>query len=95
MSATLEESLATGEHAHAHVYIHFGKDFRAKGRGALDPFVFEGIHPHVVPNKANGGNWLTIECSSTDNNTNWGANGQAPQADWKFGSCYVNCACNN
>lgn len=36
-----------------------------------------------------------LECSSTDNNSNWGANGEVPDANWVFGSCYVNCACNN
>jgi len=46
------------------------------------------------PNKANGGTWETIECSSTDNNTNWGANGLAPNADWSHAACHVNCACN-
>ena len=42
-----------------------------------------------------GGNWEEIECSSTDNNTNWGANGGTPNGDWVFETCYVNCACNN
>lgn len=47
------------------------------------------------PNKANGGTWMSIECSSTDNNTNWGANGQVPDANFTHQACYVNCACNN
>ena len=51
-SVTLEESLETGEHAHAHVYIHMTQDFRRKG--ALSEFEFEGIKPHVEPNKASG-----------------------------------------
>ncbi|MCA9699513.1 MAG: DUF4215 domain-containing protein, partial [Myxococcales bacterium] len=46
------------------------------------------------PNKSNGGNWVTVECSSTDNNTNWGANNGAPDAAFKHSACYVNCACN-
>ncbi len=46
------------------------------------------------PGKANGGTWMSIECSSTDNNTNWGANGQAPDASFTHPSCFVNCACN-
>ena len=56
-SATLEESLQTGDHVHAHVYLHLGKAFHRKGRTALDPFVFEGIKPHIEVNKANGGAW--------------------------------------
>jgi len=40
-------------------------------------------------------NWEEIECSSTDNNKNWGANGGTPDGDWFHPSCYVNCACNN
>ena len=47
------------------------------------------------PAKANGGTWMSVECSSTDNNTNWGANGQAPDANFVHPACYVNCACNN
>ncbi len=46
------------------------------------------------PNKANRGTWMSVECSSTDNNTNWGANGQAPDANFSHAACYVNCACN-
>ncbi|MBN2798861.1 MAG: hypothetical protein JXX28_06895, partial [Deltaproteobacteria bacterium] len=45
------------------------------------------------PSKNNGGDWESIECSSTDNNTNWGANNTAPQGNWSHGACYVNCAC--
>ncbi len=47
------------------------------------------------PNKANGHNWETIECSSiyNDQNTNFGANGGVPNGDWKHTSCHVNCAC--
>jgi hypothetical protein len=49
---------------------------------------------HFWPGKADGGSdWVTIECSSTDNDTNWGANGSTPDADWSHPSCYVNCAC--
>ena len=57
VSATLEESLVTGEHAHAHFFFHMEREFRGKGPGALDRFAFEGIHPHIVTNKANGGAW--------------------------------------
>ena len=49
---------------------------------------------HFWPAKANGSNWVNIECSSTDNNTNWGANGMAPDPNWSHPACYVNCACN-
>ncbi len=49
---------------------------------------------HFWPAKANGGNWVELECSSTDNDTNWGANGGAPDAFYSFGSCHLNCACN-
>ncbi|EDM75157.1 putative lipoprotein [Plesiocystis pacifica SIR-1] len=52
------------------------------------------IGNHFYPNKADRGNWQTIECSSTDNNTNWGANNQNPVADWSHPACHVNCACN-
>ena len=56
-SVTLEESLAEGGHVHAHVYLHLSKQYRAKGDGALDLFVFEGIRPHLETNKAAGGAW--------------------------------------
>jgi hypothetical protein len=46
------------------------------------------------PAKANGGDWVSIECSSTDNNTNWGADGGAPDSAFSHSACYVNCACN-
>jgi hypothetical protein len=45
------------------------------------------------PDKADGVDWLSVECSSTDNNTNWGANGLTPDGDVSFPTCYVNCAC--
>ena len=53
-SVTLEESLQAGDHCHAHAYISLDKEFRAKGDGALDPFMFEGIRPHLVANRARG-----------------------------------------
>lgn len=46
------------------------------------------------PNKVDRGNWMTIECSSVDNNSNWGANGQPPDPAWSHTACHVNCACN-
>jgi len=45
------------------------------------------------PQKASGYNWVQIECSSTNTNHNWGANGGAPDGNWKHGACHVNCAC--
>ena len=50
---------------------------------------------HYWPEKALATNWEEIECSSTDNDKNWGANGGTPDGDWLHPSCYVNCACNN
>ena len=49
---------------------------------------------HFWPNKADGSNWVSVECSSTDNNTNWGADGSTPDGDFTHAACYVNCACN-
>jgi len=54
ISITLEESLQTGTHVHAHMYLHFAKQFRKQGPEALSAFVFEEIRPHLVPNKASG-----------------------------------------
>jgi cysteine-rich repeat protein len=45
------------------------------------------------PAKANGGDWETVECSSTDNDTNWGANGMVPDPLFSHPACYLNCAC--
>ena len=49
---------------------------------------------HFWPGKANGSNWVEIECSSTDNNTNWGANGGTPSGSYSHPHCHLNCACN-
>jgi len=62
----------------------------------------------VFPDKNIGGhNWETIECSSIKEcntstcweddsyNTNWGANGDTPDGNWKSGNCFVHCKCNN
>ena len=51
-SATLEESLESGEHVHAHLYVHLKREFRSK-RG-LKEFEFEGIPPHCETNMAKG-----------------------------------------
>ena len=53
MSATMETS-KSGQ-AHVHMYFHSDKIFQRRGAGALDIFAFEGIRPHVEPNKATGG----------------------------------------
>ncbi len=47
------------------------------------------------PEKASGSNWTTVECSSTDNNSNWGANGQLPNGGFSHRACYLHCACVN
>jgi hypothetical protein len=49
---------------------------------------------HFWPQKANGSDWESIECSSTDNNTNWGANGAVPSPVFSHPACHLNCACN-
>ncbi len=48
---------------------------------------------HFWPSKADGGNWVETECSSVDNNTNWGANGVAPPPSWTHSACHANCSC--
>jgi hypothetical protein len=35
----------------------------------------------------------SVGVSSTDNNTNWGASGDAPDGDFSQFSSLVNCAC--
>jgi hypothetical protein len=50
-SITMEESLATGTHVHIHLYFHTDSLYHRRN---LDPFTFEGIHPHVVANRARG-----------------------------------------
>ena len=44
-STTLEESLESGEHVHAHVYLHMERDFRRKGTPT--EFASEDIHPRA------------------------------------------------
>ena len=53
MSVKMEES--EKDHVHIHVYFNLSAVFHHKGKDALKPFCFEGIHPHVVPNRASGG----------------------------------------
>ena len=45
------------------------------------------------PDKEDGMDWASVECSSTDNDTNWGANGTIPDDTFSHSACYVNCAC--
>jgi cysteine-rich repeat protein len=47
------------------------------------------------PEKSNGFDWESVECSSNDNDTNWGANGNVPNAAFSHDACHVNCACNH
>ena len=49
---------------------------------------------HFWPGKNNGSNWVSVECSSTDNNTNWGANGSTPSGTFTHSACHLNCGCN-
>jgi len=49
---------------------------------------------HFWPGKYDGYDWVSVECSSTDNNTNWGADGTTPDGSFSHHACYVNCACN-
>ena len=54
-------------------------------------------HPvcdHFYPSKANGGNWVTVECCSTDNNTKWGANNSPVDVNFSHPACYLMCSCN-
>ena len=58
------------------------------------------VGKHFWPQKQDGKNGVTIECSSTADspygpNTNFGANGGVPNGNLSDPSCYVNCACNN
>ena len=43
------------DHVHLHLCFHSASLFHKRGLGALDIFAFEGVSPHVVPNKASGG----------------------------------------
>jgi hypothetical protein len=54
LSATMEESGELGEHVHLHWFFHSEQAFHKEGPDALSNFVFEGVHPHVAPNRASG-----------------------------------------
>ena len=43
------------DHVHLYLCFHSASLFHKRGLGALDIFAFEGVSPHVVPNKASGG----------------------------------------
>ena len=40
--------------SHLHAYLHVKKPFQRRGADALLPFSFEGIRPHLEPNRASG-----------------------------------------
>ena len=55
VSVTLERSVHSPDaRVHAHAYLHLKTAYHRRGAQALQPFTFEGIHSHVVPNKAKG-----------------------------------------
>ena len=43
------------DHVHLHLCFNSASHFHKRGLGALHIFAFEGVSPHVVPNKASGG----------------------------------------
>ena len=43
------------DHVHLHLCFNSASLFHKRGLGALHIFAFEGVSPHVVPNKASGG----------------------------------------
>ncbi len=45
--------------------------------------------PTVFPKKRLGAVWESIECTATDSDKNWGANGEFPDGEWKHEFCYV------
>ena len=54
----------------------------------------------VFPNKRDGDlidtrGWVSIECSSNDNDTNWGSNDGYPDANFRYPACRVHCVCND
>ena len=53
LTIILEESVKSGGHVHAHVYIHMNKAYRRCG--VPIEFMFEGIKPHIEVNTASGG----------------------------------------
>ena len=54
VSATMERSTGTDKHVHLHGYFHLPEPFRGEGAQCLQCFAFEGVRPHVEPNKARG-----------------------------------------
>lgn len=48
---------------------------------------------HFWSSKASGTPWMSVEVSSTDNNTNWAASGQTPDGDFHHSHGLVSCAC--
>ncbi len=47
------------------------------------------------PLKTGGSSWQSVECSSTDNNTDFGANGSLADGSYSNPSCYLSCSCND
>lgn len=48
---------------------------------------------HFWPAKADGSVWQSVECSSTDNDTNWRADGNIPDGDFTAAVCHLSCSC--
>lgn len=53
----------------------------------------EWYGPNGDNTRGDGGDWVSVECSSTDNWTNWGANGATPDGNFHHDLCFLNCAC--
>jgi hypothetical protein len=48
---------------------------------------------HFWSTKFSGPTWMSVEVSSVDNDTNWGASGDPPDGDFSHSQSLVNCAC--
>ena len=78
---------ATGMSCHDVCATHGGFDAVASQHVGND------AGSYYWPDKADGVDWGSVECSSNDNDINWGANGTVPEEMWSHSACYVNCAC--
>ncbi len=47
------------------------------------------------PLKVSAGNLASVECSSVDNNTDWGATGDLPDGNYANPACYLACSCQD
>eukprot|EP00435_Cladocopium_sp_Y103_P001727 s4552_g1.t1 len=54
VSATMERASPLQAGVHLHAYLHLNQPFQRRGADALRPFAFEGIRPHLEPNRASG-----------------------------------------